>query len=46
MCTANFDKGLKPHITKPAYESGDEKLQMDNMNSHNMINPPTRMEID
>ncbi|RPA83709.1 hypothetical protein BJ508DRAFT_304582 [Ascobolus immersus RN42] len=46
VCTLNFGKGLKPHITKSTIEDGDEKHPMTDMNPHMAQPMSTRMEID
>lgn len=46
ICTMNFNKGLKPHITKSQFEDGDEKHPMTDMNPHMTQPMSTRMEID
>jgi hypothetical protein len=46
VCTMNFNKGLKPHITKSQFEDGDEKHPMTDMNPHMAQPMSTRMEID
>jgi len=47
VCTMNFDKGLKPHITKSQFDSGDEKHPLDTINPHSAVQPmSSRMEID
>jgi len=47
-CTINFNKGLKPHITKSQFDGdGDEKHPMDPINPHSAVQPmSSRMEID
>lgn len=46
VCTANFGKGLKPHISSQQFDSTGEKHAMTEM-SPNMVHPLThRMEID
>jgi len=46
VCTHNFNKGLKPHISSQQFDSAGEKHQMQEM-SPNMVHPLThRMEID
>lgn len=46
FCTANFNKGLKPHIAGRKLESDDEKSNMTEM--PNLVHGPvpSRMTID
>ncbi|KAI9748594.1 MAG: hypothetical protein M4579_007177 [Chaenotheca gracillima] len=47
VCTHNFGKGLKPHITRRKLESEDEKVTMTEMPNYKASgNPPNRMTID
>jgi len=49
MCMLNFDKGLKPHITRRKIENEEEKHHMADINPHNISQhhtPPSRMIID
>ncbi|KAH0536511.1 hypothetical protein FGG08_006636 [Glutinoglossum americanum] len=46
VCTGNFDKGLKPHITKRKLENEDEKVSDTEMPSMAHGPVPSRMTID
>jgi len=46
VCTANFDRGLKPHIVKPKMDSDDEKATMTEMPNLALGPVPSRMVID
>jgi len=46
-CTRNFDKGLKPHITKKKLENEEEKDMSTEMQPSMAHGPvPSRMTID
>ncbi len=46
VCTYNFNKGLKPHISKRKLESEDEKVTMTEMPNLAHGPVPSRMTID
>ena len=46
MCTMNFGRGLKPHITGRKLESEDEKTNMTEMPNLSHGPVPSRMTID
>ncbi|KAI9852458.1 MAG: hypothetical protein M1830_006792 [Pleopsidium flavum] len=46
VCTNNFNKGLKPHISKRKLESEDEKVTMTEMPNLAHGPVPSRMTID
>jgi len=46
MCTANFGKGLKPHITARKVDSNEEKAHMTEMPNLSHGPVPSRMTID
>lgn len=46
MCTANFGRGLKPHIAGRKVESEEEKAHMTEMPSLSHAPVPSRMTID
>lgn len=46
MCMLNFNKGLKPHITKRKFQSEEEKHTMTEMSPHVAQSAPSRMTID
>lgn len=45
-CILNFDKGLKPHITKRKVADEEDKNSMTEMSSHAAQPVPSRMTID
>ncbi len=46
ICTANFNRGLKPHIAQRKVESEDEKTKMTEMPNLTHGPVPSRMTID
>ncbi len=46
VCTRNFNKGLKPHISRRKMESEDEKDKMTEMPNLAHGPVPSRMTID
>ncbi|KAH0606658.1 uncharacterized protein H6S33_003492 [Morchella sextelata] len=45
-CMINFDKGLKPHITRRKMSDEEEKHSMTEMSNHATHTMPSRMTID
>ena len=45
-CILNFDKGLKPHITKRKMSDDEDKDGMTEMSTHVSQPMPSRMTID
>lgn len=46
ICTANFNRGLKPHIAARKVENEDEKVNMTEMPNLSHGPVPSRMTID
>lgn len=46
MCMMNFNKGLKPHITRRKFQNEEEKHTMAEMSPHIAQTAPSRMTID
>ena len=46
LCMLNFNKGLKPHITKRKFTTEEEKHDMTEMSPHVAHPVPSRMTID
>ncbi|KAI5811453.1 hypothetical protein DFH27DRAFT_29431 [Peziza echinospora] len=46
LCMLNFNKGLKPHITKRKFPTEEEKHDMTEMSPHVAHPVPSRMTID
>jgi len=45
-CIMNFDKGLKPHITKRKVTDEEDKISMTEMSTRMSQPMPSRMTID
>jgi len=46
MCTANFNRGLKPHVSSRKLDHDDEKGHMTEMQGHIKAGNDGRMTID